>query len=528
MMSYSLRLNNNCGYKWEKRIYEDNTEIYVKGVCLTDKHILNGLDFAERVYLEMKKDIYNFANKLDGHFAFIIKQPSKIYAFVDCMRSMPLFLVEKNGEYIITDSVNKDDAVCGEIDVLQKDIFVNSLYTIEEKTLFKNVIQLPAGYSLEVDNSKHTLKHYWEFKYSSNQIENSDDAVKYIQNGYDELFEITKAMIGEKQVAIPLSGGYDSRLVLNGLIKAGVDKSKIVAFTYGSIDNADAILSKKVANAVGVKHYFIEYNTKKAKRFFAKEIKKYCDFAGNLTAVACIQDLYAISELKEKGIITKDTVFIPGHGGPLAGECLYNEFFDSDKCNKEFVLGLLRNHVLIHHSKRDKSLVEKLKYNLLETNYFNLNDDPLKALPFGYETFYYFERQVKFILNSVRAYEYFGFTWLSPLFFKQQFEVWGNITNQLRLNLVVFKKAMEDYWVPELREIEFTGTKVAKKAKFKNRYLNFVVAKLKLLVCRKKVHYLFTIIPANVFYKHLLKNKFAVNINHLVANVYLKQFRDRM
>lgn len=524
-MRYSLRLQNNCGYAWTNKIFDNNIEIYVKGNALINGQMLYGEDFAEQLYLEIGKDIYDFVNKLDGHFAIVIKQATTIFAFVDYMRSIPLFLVAKNGEYLIADSVDKKDASYGEIDILQKDIYVNSLYTIEEKTLFDNIIQLPAGYALEVTDDKHILKRYWKFEYSSSQITDLEEAVNYIKNGYDDLFTLTKTMIGEKQVVIPLSGGYDSRLVLNGLIKAGVDKEKITAFTYGSMDNTDAILSKKVADAAGVKHYYIDYNTKKARRFFEKEIENYCNFAGNLTAIPHVQDLYAIFQLKEQGIISKDSIFIPGHGGPLAGECLYDEFLNEEKCNQEFVLNLLKNRILIHHSNRDKKLVEELKYKLFETNYFNSNDKPINAFPFGYESFYYFERQVKFILNAVRVYEYFGFSWLSPLFFKQQFNVWGKISNKLRLNLFVFKEAVEDYWIPELRGIEFTGTKVAKKVKIKNRYLNYAISVLKLLVWREKVHYLLAMIPPKIFYKHLFKNKLCANLNHIIAEIYLQQLK---
>ena len=523
-MACFLRLQNDCGYSWIKRIYDDGTEIYVKGIFLNGGQVLSGEDFVEQLYFKIDNGIYDFVNRLDGHFAIVIKQATKFHAFVDHMRSIPLFLIEKNNEYFIADSVDKRDVLSKRINNLQKDLFLNSLYTSEEKTLFNNVLQIPAGCAIEVSSGIHNLKRYWKFEYSSAQISDLDEAIKHIKNGYDDLFALVKAMIGERQIVIPLSGGYDSRLILNGLIKSGVDKSKIVTFTYGSMNNADAVISKKVANALGVKHYYINYNTKKARRFFAKELEKYCNFAGNLVAVPHIQDLYAVFILKEQGIISKDSVFVPGHGGPLAGECLYNEFFNKEKCNKEFVLDLLKNHVLIHHSKRDKKLVEKLKKILFETSYFNSNDAPLNVLPFGYETFYYFERQAKFILNSVRVYEFFGFAWLSPLFFKQQFDVWGKVSNELRVNLFVFKEAIKNYWVPELKGIEFTGTKVAKKTKINNRYLMFVISVFKLLVCREKVHYIFAMIPAKIFYKHFLRNKLCVNLNHLIAEIYLRQF----
>lgn len=523
-MLCSIKLRNNSGYNWVKVEFEDNTEIFVKGTCFLNGKLLEKEEFAHCLYREIDKDIYGFVESLDGHFAIIVKRNSDIYAFVDYMRSIPLFLIIKDNETYLTDLIMVSDVSGAEIDTVQRDLYLNALYTLEEKTLFKNIIQLPAGHVLEIKENERNLKCYWKFEYSHAQISDLKEAIEYISNGYDELFEMVKTMVGDRQVAIPLSGGYDSRLVLNGLIKSGISRDKIIAFTYGSPDVTDAILSKKVADAVGVKHCFINYNSSKARKFFAETVKEYCDFAGNANSVPCIQDLYAIYELKKRGELSENSFIIPGHGGPLAGECLYKEFFEKEKCTEEFLLNhLLRDHVLVNYPRRNKELVDNLKYNLFETSYFNKQGEPLQNYPFGYESFYYFERQTKFILNSVRTYEFFGFSWLSPLFFKQQFNIWGKISNELRLNLYVFKETMNTYLIPELREIEFTGTKVARKINERNRYLNYVITVWKLLFDRKRIHYLFSIVPTKMFYKYLFRKKFRVGINNLIAEMYLKQ-----
>ena len=93
-------------------------------------------------------------------------------------------------------------------------------HTIGKKTLCSEIYQLQAGQLLLFDNKETIVSQYYFYKpwkiVNSTKLE-----LKKINHiTYKSYEKLSKSCEG-KQIAIPLSGGYDSRLIASGLHKIG-------------------------------------------------------------------------------------------------------------------------------------------------------------------------------------------------------------------------------------------------------------------------------------------------------------------
>ena len=74
---------------------------------------------------------------------------------------------------------------------------------------------------------------------------------------FDTLFDNLVDQSQEGRYIIPLSGGWDSRVILGALLER-VDNDRIVSFIFGVPGQLDYDLGKMVAESMGVKHHAID------------------------------------------------------------------------------------------------------------------------------------------------------------------------------------------------------------------------------------------------------------------------------
>src|SRR5690606_32958713 len=115
-----------------------------------------------------------------------------------------------------------------------------------------------------------------------------------------------------RQIVVPLSGGYDSRLIVSILKELGY--SNVICFSYGIKGNLEAEYSKKIAESLGYKWIFVEYTDNKWKENWNTDLsKEYVEFASNKTSLPHVQDWIAVLELKANNLVNSNAIFVPGH-----------------------------------------------------------------------------------------------------------------------------------------------------------------------------------------------------------------------
>ena len=72
-----------------------------------------------------------------------------------------------------------------------------------------------------------------------------------------------------------------------------------------------------------------------------------------------------------------------------------------------------------------------------------------------YEALEFYNRQVKYVINGVRNYEYFGFSWRMPLWDNEYLNYWEKAPYSLKYNQAHYKEAiMKSNWGNVWNDIE--------------------------------------------------------------------------
>ena len=122
-----------------------------------------------------------------------------------------------------------------------------------------------------------------------------------------------------RQVIVPLSGGYDSRLIIAMLYR--LNYKNIICYTIGDENSEEVEIAKAVAKSLGFKHYCIDNTLMATKCDLSKMLNFWTIVSMSDNYVTKYgRSIFSVKWLKENGIAESDAVFVPGHSGDcLAG-----------------------------------------------------------------------------------------------------------------------------------------------------------------------------------------------------------------
>jgi asparagine synthase (glutamine-hydrolysing) len=416
---------------------------------------------------------------LNGFFALVCETEDRLIAAVDRVRSMPLFHGEHGNAVYVSDDAEWVRRQLGDtrMDPVARDEFQLTGYVTGADTLFPRVKQLQAGelllvearrarsravgdtqaaQSIDADTGSDTgtiistgtgtdtsavrqTSRYYRFLHA--EPANCDEPA--LRRGLEEaaagcIRRLTDYAAG-RQIVIPLSGGYDSRLIATLLRQAGYPD--IFTFTYGTRGNREAQYSRAVARALGLPWHFIEYSAAAWRHAWtaaepgqATEGGRYQAWASGLCSIPHIQDWLAVRMLSRTGRIAADSVFVPGHSGDfVAGSHIPAAAFDHSPIDT----GLLVECILRRHYWRSagkdgpRPHAAVWKNRILDRAEAGRVYLPAE-LADAFEKWDWQERQAKFICNAVRIYEFFGHDWWMPLWDAEFMSFWEGVPLALR------------------------------------------------------------------------------------------------
>lgn len=213
-----------------------NGEVYnyssIKQELLSLGYSFNSQSDSEVVLYSYKQWGADCLQKFQGMFAFAIYDLQKNYLFIarDRLGIKPLYYFHDYNNFVfgselksIIQFTNFKKEICK--DALN-DYFAYG-YVPNNKSIFKGVNKLEAGYKLIYSNGTISLNKYWELRYNPKH-QTEDEIVSTI---YDKLKSSVKLWsVSDVPVGIFLSGGLDSSAVC-GL--ASIDSSDVQTFTIG-------------------------------------------------------------------------------------------------------------------------------------------------------------------------------------------------------------------------------------------------------------------------------------------------------
>lgn len=390
-----VNLTSNAGFIWHQV-----NDCWIKGaICdLTGNAIDLNTVVSKLKNVQTAEDLKQIVINLRGIFLIVIWRDEKVFAVSDITRTFPLFYFLRDKNLQITDNIwTFSTSVRKCMSEEARSEFLCTGYTIGNKTVYDSISQIQAAEILEFNHYSCISIEYWNYLGTS-ILDNEPQllqkkALTLIEKSMQRLIN----SLDGKTALVPLSGGYDSRLILASLKK--LRYKKVQCYTYGDPKSKDAKIAKEIAIKLGYPICFVSLTPQFIKTEFELNLlKKYMKFAFNGVSVPHLQDFLVVKYLNKKNLIPADSVFIPGHSGDIfAGTHIVGV---GENCiRKDVENAIIKKHFwLSKHSRR------------WTVNYNN------SAPPFSnMENWSWKERQSKFIVNSIRTYEFFGYESRIPL-----------------------------------------------------------------------------------------------------------------
>ncbi|HOV81915.1 MAG TPA: asparagine synthase-related protein [Methanothrix sp.] len=475
---------HNYHYPWTE-VNADDVMCWLKGTFFYENELLQGAEFF-RLFSSALDDsrIDHEAMKglllaMNGNFALAIETPRYVFCTVDRVRSIPLFYsVGEDGALFSDDANHLRDRLNPPFNEKNGAEFLVTGYVTGPDTLFDGIYQLRAGEYLVYDKRDgslitHFYHRFWHGDYFS---DSEEELLDRLDGVFVRVFQRLIASTNGRQIVVPLSGGLDSRIIVAMLKRLGVED--VVCFSYGRKWNYEAKISKQVAEALGYRWYFVEYtNEKWYACYHSDEMRNYQEYGGNLVSLPHIQDFLAVKELKEEGTIRKNAVFVPGHTGDMiSGGHIPRDY---DQLQPYTFEKFLKDNLKKHYSlwRWDEAELRPLFKDKVRGSVGDISVQDNDSCANAIELFDFNERQAKFIINSVRVYEFFGYQWRIPLWDTELIDFFLMVSLILRLKQVLYREyAVKRLFVGHFEPLQSidstTNFKIGSKNSAQNRFMS--------------------------------------------------------
>jgi asparagine synthase (glutamine-hydrolysing) len=377
---------------------------------------------------------------LNGRFAVVKLDETHAFAAVDRLRSVPVFYAHVEQGFVIADRADSIRPLLhsSTLDPAAVIEFRLAGYVTGDQTLVAGLHQLRAGHVLAQqsgDPAEGRQYAYYQFRHGNFSAGDDETLTRRLVDVHERVFRRLIEDVGDRPLAVPLSGGYDSRLI--GVMLRDIGFRNVLCYTYGVPGNWEAGISHELASHLGFRWTMIPYSASTWREWATTpEFKRYFREAGNLSSTPHIQDWPAIFELRKRGDLPDDAVIVPGHSGDfIAGSHIPKWYRDRSRLERRQVLQSLFN---AHYSLWDwpsdpDAALWRTISERVERITGPIGDCSAEEAADAFECWDCQERQAKFIVNSVRVYDSFGLAWRLPLFDSELMDFWSRIPLESRV-----------------------------------------------------------------------------------------------
>jgi len=467
-----IQLFNNYGFKWQNK-----SNCWFKGYVF-DGDILKTDDeiFSDLELIENKEQMSNWLTNSNGCFSVIIENMDIVILAVDKIRTFPIFYSIENKSIVVTDDpvtvYRKSKQIFKQAEIELE----TAGYVTGKNTLINEVFQVQAGELITYHKKQIESTFYANFFVQ--KIDHSPFKLlqEKLSDSLETAFKRLINSLGGRQAVVPLSGGYDSRLIAAMLKKYGYQN--VYTFTYGRAGNKELENSQKTAKALGFPWIFIEYNENLINGFI-HDIRffDYCNFAGKASSMFYMQDYFAVKYLHENKLIDSDAVFIPGHSGDsIAGSHLQASI--SEKVDKKTLIDIIYKKT---YSQNIQKKYRKPLHHIIENYIQNL---PAHMLAYNIlESWVFSERQAKFIVNSANVFDFYGHEYRLPFWDCDLVSFFKTIPFNYKLFKTIYIKTLKEtyfktYSIDFNKELQVNKLDIRKQL-IKNKLKEFLPIKVK-------------------------------------------------
>jgi asparagine synthase (glutamine-hydrolysing) len=426
-----ITLTDNSSFRWFSRdgvtvkgYLFDSENRYYQGDALVK--YFSGITASEKFKKRLQQS--------NGIFSVIIKNKDCLLAAVDIIRSFPLFYWCTGDKIALTDTPQILDTK--QINYKRIQEFLACGYVPRDQTLLKGVYQIQAGaYISGQDGKQINQDYYYRHLVTSLESITYDQAETVLHGLLSDVGDRLIVSLQGRQAVIPLSGGYDSRLLAVLLKERGY--TKVICYTFGREMNREAGRAQHVAERLNYPWYFIENDHPLIDDYFNGErFKAYYQYASCYNALFFMEQYFALQYLEDKKLIAEDAVFVPGFSGDfIAGSHLKGRFTERSsrqQSNRE----IYRNNFYLHPiSAKDRRKIRSGISDFVE------NAEGLAHSI--YEDWDFKERQAKFIVNSARIYTFYNYAFRLPFWDQPLVKFFRGLPLKLKNNKLLYDTTVQ-------------------------------------------------------------------------------------
>lgn len=397
-----------------------------------------------------KADIARLFESVAGRFAIIAETPRFCFACTDRIRAYPVYYCRGKEGVAFSNSARKLAKECGpfEWDDLSRLELSMAGYVTGRETLCRHLFQLQAAECVwQNDDGAPESERHFRYGVADKSPAKKEELIVRQGQITDAVFRRLLSRAAGRPIWVPLSGGLDSRLILAKLKEFKYDD--VTAFSYGLPGNAEAEIAETVAKKLGVRWISVPSERARIKNYFWSEARrKYWEFADGLHVVPNIHWIDATEQLITQRLVPENAIFMNGQSGdfvqgahiprlnPLSGN------FDST---------MLLRAILEKHYALDNALLSEKNLNPIRkkisdifTAGFSAETMDYEGFARRYESWEWQERQCKRVVNGQRTYDYYGFSWMLPLWDDDYVAFWDSVPTRLKMGRSLFLKYVEE------------------------------------------------------------------------------------
>ncbi len=202
----------------------------------------------------------SFVDHLNGQFAIALwdQKQRRFVLARDRAGIRPLFYTEFNGTLIFASEVKSLFAVDG----LPRRMNLNAVgdvltywSTLEPDTVFENVMSLPAGHTMVIENGRREIKKYWDWTFPSAQPSRDRSVASYAEELRELLIDSVRLQLrADVPVGAYLSGGLDSS-VIAALVKVyNKERLRTFSIAFEDAEFDESAYQDEMARKLGTEH----------------------------------------------------------------------------------------------------------------------------------------------------------------------------------------------------------------------------------------------------------------------------------
>ncbi|MBM4319633.1 MAG: hypothetical protein FJ125_06665, partial [Deltaproteobacteria bacterium] len=289
-----------------------------------------------------------------------------------------------------------------------------------QSTLCRAIRQLQAGEALLSEGNSLILRRYFVFRHRLAAPQEEEQLLAGLDTAVMESARRTALFAAGRPLAIPLSGGYDSRLIAISLKRLDY-RGPMLAYSYGRGGNDEARVSQAVARRLGIPWHFVAYDPRVWQSWFCSPVRRgFYRRTHDLVTLPCVQEGPAWAELARRGAIGPDVVALPGYSGDLlAGSQIRPVLLEDHPFGEAEMVAFLEqksyryNRRLVPEGPLRRAIRARIAAVLtdLRLTWPIRTDDVVDVV----ECWVWQERVAKFVVAACRIYETGGGAWWMPL-----------------------------------------------------------------------------------------------------------------